>query len=691
MPSPSGLTLILLRSFAAIVLVAIATVVQFAFLRPVGINHPFLSFYPAVAMAALYFELSGGLTATLFSALAADYFLMEPRGQLFMRGVDEQVSVAVFILEGFIISYAAERIRRAKGAEAQARIAREREQAAAQLQESEQRLRLALEGGQMGMWTLDAGTGRSEWNDQEYELLGLSKGDGEETAEVFFRSVHPEDAHELRRALDEAMAGRTEYFHEFRIIRPNGEIRWLVGRARLSQGADGKTVQMRGVNYDITSLKLAQEELRRSEAEARARADELAVLMDTVPAFTFIAHDPECRSMSGSRRSRELLHVSEGMSVSASAPEGERATTFRAFKDGRELSPEELPVQRAAKGEEIRDFELTFVFTDGTSSDIVGDAVPLFDDAGKVRGAIGAFLDITERKKIQRELQKAHDELGKRVEERTAELSQAMETLKKETEEKIRTAHALNERDQLLVHQSRLAAMGEMISNIAHQWRQPLNVMGLIIQEMPMMYKAGEFSEEYLNCQVAKAKDVLGHMSQTIEDFRNFFRPSTQKQEFLAREIISKTLDLVGETLKNLQITVEVETVGDPIVYGYLGECCQVLLNILLNARDAFLESTEVTPRSILLRTFTEEEKTVITIADNAGGVPEEIIHKIFDPYFTTKGPDKGTGIGLSMAKEIIEKHMNGRFTARNVDHGAEFRIELDSKGAAEAPHVTAE
>ena len=153
---------------------------------------------------------------------------------------------------------------------------------------------------------------------------------------------------------------------------------------------------------DITERKLAQEKLQATEASAQARADELATVLAATPALTFIAHDPECRRMTSSGAALRLLRLPDGANTSKSAPPGERPGTFRVLKDGRELRAEELPVQRAAAtGQPVENAELTLVFADGTARDIAGGAVPLFDAQGQVRGAVGAFLDITERKRAE--------------------------------------------------------------------------------------------------------------------------------------------------------------------------------------------------------------------------------------------------------------------------------------------------
>jgi PAS domain S-box-containing protein len=165
--------------------------------------------------------------------------------------------------------------------------------------------------------------------------------------------------------------------------------------------------------HDITERKRAEDVLRRTEAEARSRADEMAAIMDTMPTITFIAHDPQCRSMTSNRAAYELLRLPHDSNTSLSAPVEQRPSTFRPIKDGRELRPEELPVQRAAAtGQEIRDYELTLAFEDGTHRTIYGNTVPLLDESGKPRGAVGSFVDITHRKQAETELREVQERLA---------------------------------------------------------------------------------------------------------------------------------------------------------------------------------------------------------------------------------------------------------------------------------------
>jgi signal transduction histidine kinase len=244
-------------------------------------------------------------------------------------------------------------------------------------------------------------------------------------------------------------------------------------------------------------------------------------------------------------------------------------------------------------------------------------------------------------------------------------------------EERVKKAvDQLREKDRMLIIQGHQAVMGELISNIAHQWRQPLNMLGLLVQELPMIYKMGGFTKESLEANVAKSMKIIQQMSQTIEDFLSFSQSARVKIDFKVLQVIAKTLSLLEESFKAHCIRTEVEPENDPVIKGYPNEYSQVLLNILINARDAFL-ARKVDSPGIVIRVFCENGRSVVTVTDNAGGIPAEIIDKIFEPYFTTKGPEHGTGIGLFMSKTIIEKKMNGVLSVLNTGSGAQFRIEV--------------
>jgi signal transduction histidine kinase len=170
--------------------------------------------------------------------------------------------------------------------------------------------------------------------------------------------------------------------------------------------------------------------------------------------------------------------------------------------------------------------------------------------------------------------------------------------------------------------------------------------------------------------------DIIFHMSQTIDDFRNFFKPDKEKSWFRINQVVTNTVSLVEANFREYRIAVEVDACEEMESRGFPREYAQAFLNILMNARDALLERGSADPR-VKVRARMEEGRSVVTVTDNAGGIKEEIIDNIFDLYFTTKVNGLGTGIGLFISKNIIEKNMGGRLTVRNVEDGAEFRIEV--------------
>ncbi|MCG3657591.1 sensor histidine kinase [Aliarcobacter butzleri] len=236
------------------------------------------------------------------------------------------------------------------------------------------------------------------------------------------------------------------------------------------------------------------------------------------------------------------------------------------------------------------------------------------------------------------------------------------------------------EQEQLLIQQTRLAAMGEMIGNIAHQWRQPLNALGLILQNLKFSYEIGELDEKMIDKSVKKATMLTENMSKTIDDFRNFFRPNKAKENFKINEGITKAVELIESTFEHNNIKLEKDFVSSEIeFFGFANEFSQVILNLLTNAKDAVLENKIENPL-IIIQTKIDDEYIYISIKDNGLGIKEEIINKIFEPYFTTKDEGKGTGIGLYMSKIIIENNMNGKIEVKNEQNGANVIIKLPIK-----------
>ena len=280
------------------------------------------------------------------------------------------------------------------------------------------------------------------------------------------------------------------------------------------------------------------------------------------------------------------------------------------------------------------------------------------DAAGRPLRMAGSINDITARKYAETELaikQFQLEELNRSLQQRVEE-----------------TVAELRQKDQVLISQGRQAAMGEMIGNIAHQWRQPLNALSMLISNIQFAQMNDELSRAYLDEAVATANRLIQKMSTTINDFRNFFNPDKSMVSFSALQQIRSAVELVDTAFKNHGISIQIAEGEDCLLKGFPNEYSQVLLNLLNNAKDAILD-IGVSPGRFSISLGLQDGMGAVTVRDNGGGIPVEILDKIFEPYFSTK--QMGTGIGLYMSKMIIERNMNGRLTVENIGDGCAFTV----------------
>jgi len=235
-----------------------------------------------------------------------------------------------------------------------------------------------------------------------------------------------------------------------------------------------------------------------------------------------------------------------------------------------------------------------------------------------------------------------------------------------------------------LMQAQKMAAVGEMLGAIAHQWRQPLNTLSTYISSLQAAYYNSVLSKEVIERVVTGAGDQITFMSKTIDDFRNFFKPSKTKGPVdILKSVISAVKFMEAQMRHNsINLTVKNMTGSNSlIVFGYEGEFIHVLVNILANAKDAILENFArtigSTARAIDIIVSGDNDGAIIEISDSGGGIPEHLLPKIFNPYYTTKGTSSGTGMGLYMSKMILEKEMEGELRAENTADGARFMITL--------------
>ena len=228
-------------------------------------------------------------------------------------------------------------------------------------------------------------------------------------------------------------------------------------------------------------------------------------------------------------------------------------------------------------------------------------------------------------------------------------------------------------KNKAMLQQSRLAQMGEMISMIAHQWRQPLTAISATSASMNLKATMNTLDKETSIKLTNKISEYAQHLSKTINDFRNFFKDNNEEKESTTFEkIVSDTLDIVQISLENENIKVQTIFKESTTLNTYASEVKQVVLNIIKNAEDALIERNIELPQIII-----EVKGSTLSISDNAGGIPEDILNKIFNPYFSTKKQKDGTGLGLYMSKTIIEDHCQGKLEVENSERGARFTLTL--------------
>lgn len=297
------------------------------------------------------------------------------------------------------------------------------------------------------------------------------------------------------------------------------------------------------------------------------------------------------------------------------------------------------------------------VYPDGSQHYLHTVKSPLLREDGTLIGLVGIARDTTDFKQMNDELESYKNSLEVRV--------------KEEIDRR-------REKEELLAHQSKQVAMGEMIENIAHQWRQPINALGLLIQDINDAFKYNELDKAYMDKTTKTAMTIVNKMSQTIDDFRNFFKKEKEQTEFYLKDVVDEALVITGSALKNNKIDVQLIENKRAKAYGFANEYSQVVMNILNNAKDA-LKKHQTGKREITIEIDeTDDGRSQLTITDNDGGIDPAIIDRIFEAHFTTKTSDEGTGIGLYMSQVIIEKHMGGKILAANAkESGASFTIIL--------------
>ncbi|BDY13654.1 PAS domain-containing sensor histidine kinase [Hydrogenimonas cancrithermarum] len=315
---------------------------------------------------------------------------------------------------------------------------------------------------------------------------------------------------------------------------------------------------------------------------------------------------------------------------------------------------------------------------DGSTFYVNTTIIPILDENDLIEEFIAIRYDVTKEVELKMALEKKERELemlNQTLEERVRLQTRKLYELNKHLEERVREEVQKNEEKQkMLFLQSRMASLGQMMANIAHQWRQPLTELALALFNLK---KAAHRQEvDQVDAIYSDAKSMIQNMSQTIEDFINFFKPDKPKAPFAPAESLEEALQILGKTLEKEYISIEKSVDTSLRVVGVSNELSQVLINLLQNAKDAFKQQA-YEEKSIRIAMKRSDDSVLIEVEDSAGGIENGVIDRIFEPYFTTKHAAKGTGLGLFMSKMIIEKSFGGTIEVGNGEKGARFTIKL--------------
>ena len=511
------------------------------------------------------------------------------------------------------------------------------------IKELQERLLEASAMANLGHWKLDVKTLEMEWTDDVYRIFGLQPNSENANLELFLKYLIPEDSERVRYNVLKSIEDKDYYDDEFRFINLN-EKRIAIIKSFIELDNQGNLRFLKGYIQDIT-------EIRTQENEFREKEQRLRLLIKNSPDGISITDMQGYITFSSDNAVKMFGYDDVEETIGKHVLEFFHEESILAVKRGFELMLQGnllgVSEYRGLKknGEDFY-FETNGMFID--------------DEAGNHKEMFFISRDISERKEMELQI---------------FEQSNKLEDINKHLAERVAEEVEKNrKKEEMLLIQSRQAAMGEMIGNIAHQWRQPLNTIALIIYDINQAYKCKELTEAYMDKCNADLQRLTQNMSQTIDDFRDFFKPNKDKKLFSLPEAINKSIQFINTSFFNTNINIEFDNYEHLSIYGYPNEYAQTIINILNNAKDALLKENPVYP---LIRITIEkmEDNACVKIFNNGGNIPKEIINKIFEPYFSTKGHREGSGIGLYMAKNIIEKNMGGYMEVENVNDGVEFRI----------------
>ncbi len=507
------------------------------------------------------------------------------------------------------------------------------------LRKWKERYELAIIATNDGLWDINFKSKKIFFSKTWLDMFGYSKGDIN-SYEQWLSLVHLDDRDNVIRKMNEHKSGKYDHFMaEYRLKTKLNRYKWTFSRGKIFLDKSGNPERLLMMAMNIVERKRIERAL--DDTWRLAKEGDIILLR--------LLND----------RTLTATFVSDSISKFGYEPDDLlQKTTMYAdiiYKDDLQMVLNSLR-EHIENGFEC--FSCTYRIKVKNTQNlrwVFSHAIFIKDDFGNVTDLYGYIYDITAIKQSESELEeKVKDEVDKNI-----------------------------AKDRLLVQQNKLAAMGEMIGAIAHQWRQPLNNISLIMHFVRDNFDNNKLNKKMISDYLDKGKKQIEYMSHTIDDFRNFYKPSKKKEKFDIKKALCSAIEIVNAKPKQNGVHVEVD-VEDFVLESFENEFKQAVLNIISNAKDAIFSKKEKNKefRGIIYLTGKKGKNFYeITISNNGGIIKKDIIDRIFEPYFTTKFEKQGTGIGLYMTKMIIENSMLGSIKVKNINDGAEFKIILPIEG----------
>ena len=502
-----------------------------------------------------------------------------------------------------------------------------------------ERYELAIIATNDGLWDINFKTGKIFFSNTWLDMFGYSRGDIKSYTK-WLNLIHKDDRENVAKKMEEHKNGKTGHFiAEYRLKTKLGRYKWTLSRGKIFFDKECNPERLLMMAMNIVERKRIERSL---EDTWRLVKDGDIVLL---------------RWLNDERLT--VTFVSQSISKFGYHPDDllQKSMMFADI-----IYEEDLKMVLKSLKEHIKDkkesFSVTYRIKNRDNDSlcwVFSHAIFIKDDFGNVTDLYGYIYDITAIKQSEQELEKkVEEEVDKNI-----------------------------VKDKLLVQQNKLAAMGEMIGAIAHQWRQPLNNISLILHFVRDNFDNNKLNKEMISDYLDKGKKQIEYMSHTIDDFRNFYKPTKKRAKFDVKEALFSIIEITNAKLEQKTLHIEID-VEDFMLESFENEFKQAVLNIISNAKDAIFQKKEKNKDFkgiiyIVGKKCTDNYK--ITISNNGGEIKDSVMDRMFEPYFTTKFEKQGTGIGLYMTKMIIENSMLGNIKVENIKDGVEFKILLPLEG----------